>query len=504
MSAIYGSNRGLLVRSLLEREAPLETAELPPVHIEGVAAARGATREYVEQLRRHVEGLLRRLAPRPQPLLPPEAVQGRELGVDAGVAAHQVKRGDGHVELVPALVLEAQILTGDSPHVQGDEAPIAAHAVVLVHDRGPRRELREIAHQALGVASASAPPPALHRPLSEELRFGHDRDGGIAQPCALLERRHGDAERCVAFHEGLPVPVVHGPDAGGGERVPQVLAPSRALRDHQRAPFGLREETREGLEGFARVRVDRHAHGNAGVVGGEAAPGLLLESSEPHLRTGLQSREGLVDGEEEFRGREKRTFPVVPAALEALLRLEREALGGLVHVFVQDREGVIRKVVEESGGALEEQRQVVLDSRRAAAFAHLAVDGAVLRIAFESRTPGAPESRDGDLREGVLPRGQQPHPVEALGRTLGLGVEGTDAVDLVVEEIDAQGMRGAAGKEIEEGAAHRELAVIHDLADAPVAEALQARPGLVQIEALSGGQHHGAAVHELRRRPGGP
>ena len=372
--------------------------------------------------------------------------------------------------------------------------------MILVHDRGAGRELREVAHQGLGVPVAPPPAAALHRPFAEELRLGDDRYGRFPQPGALFERCGGDPECRLSLEEVPPALEVRRTQARAGQRVPQVLTPSRALRHQQRAAREVGEEALKGAEGLRCLRVDRHAHRNAGVVVREAASRLFLETSEPDLRVPLQSREHLVDGEEELGGGEQGTFPIVTAVLETLRHLIPESLRGVVHVLVEDGQGGVGQVVEKGCRALEEERQVVLDAGGTASFAHFAVDGTVLGVALETGAPGAPEASDRALGQGKLPRGKEAHALEALHGALGFRIEGADAVHLVVQQIDAQGMGGAARIEVEEGAAHRELAVVHDLPDAPVAEALEAGACLVEIQAFARSQHHAAAVDEVGGR----
>ena len=492
--------RRLLVRGLLEWELPFEDTQLAAVELEGMPAPGGAASEDVEQLRRYVECFLRRFAARPRPLLPSQAVQRGELRVDTRVAAHQVKGGDRNVELVAPFVLEVEVLARDAAHVESQESPIPAHAVVFVNDRGTRRKFREVAHEGVGVPVASPATPPLHGPFAEELRLGDDSDGRIPQPGAFLERRDGDCEPRFSFEKAPPVVEIRRTQTAAGERVPQVFAPSRALRHQQSASLEFGEETLEGGKGFPCLRVDGHAHRDAGVVGGEAASRFLLEAPEPNLRIIFQPRECLVDGQKQLGRLEEGALPIVAPVLESLMHLIPEALGGVVHVLEEDDQGIFRKVVEQRRRKFEKERQVVLDAGRAASLAHLSVYGALLGISLEARPPRAPKAPDGGLRQRKLPCRQKSHAVQALGGALGLRIEGADAVHFVVQQIDSQRMRRTARKEIQEGSTHRELAVIHHLPDAAIPESLQAGPRRVEVQPLARRQHHAAAVDELGRR----
>jgi hypothetical protein len=66
---------------------------------------------------------------------------------------------------------------------------------------------------------------------------------------------------------------------------------------------------------------------------------------------------------------------------------------------------------------------------------------------------------------------------------LAVGVEGADAVDLVVEQVDAVGNRASHGEQVDQPAAHRVFAGAHHLGDVAVAGQgqLALEPGLVQL-----------------------
>ena len=100
--------------------------------------------------------------------------------------------------------------------------------------------------------------------------------------------------------------------------------------------------------------------------------------------------------------------------------------------------GVLRQVVEQRGGLVEEQRQVELDARRREAFAHAAIDARLRRVAFEARAKAAAKAAHAFRVERHFARGQQAHAVERIERALRLGVETADRLDVLVEEVDAQ------------------------------------------------------------------
>ena len=86
--------------------------------------------------------------------------------------------------------------------------------------------------------------------------------------------------------------------------------------------------------------------------------------------------------------------------------------------------------------------------------------------------------------------GRGPNGVDAsAGRALVGGVELPDLVDLVAEELDAHRVRIGRREHVEDAAAHRELAAVHDQFDARVRVAHQSFHGLVERKLLAFGEH---------------
>ena len=186
----------------------------------------------------------------------------------------------------------------------------------------------------------------------------------------------------------------------------------------------------------------------------------------------------------------------MPPLLVALGGVSPERLCLVAHAGELDDERRLRQVVEQGAGAVEEERQPVLDAGRREPFAHVPVDRAGIGIALEAGSPGGPEPADRLRVEGELARGQQPDRIGPVERALRLGVEGADRLDLGIEEVDAVRPLGPRRKEIEERAPHRELAVLHHLADAPVASEVQPAPRPLEIEPVADREHEGIAFHE--------
>ena len=97
-------------------------------------------------------------------------------------------------------------------------------------------------------------------------------------------------------------------------------------------------------------------------------------------------------------------------------------------------------------------------------------------------TPSLPEAFHRFRRGRELTRGQQPDLFQHGAGTLGFRVELADALDLLVEQVEAQRGLGAHREKVDDGPAHRELAVRHDLADVGIAGGSEPGPEGVEVE----------------------
>ena len=107
---------------------------------------------------------------------------------------------------------------------------------------------------------------------------------------------------------------------------------------------------------------------------------------------------------------------------------------------------------------------------------------------------------DRRLRERELARREQPDSLERLSRTLGAGVELTDGLHPLAEEVDTKGGRAADRKQVDEPTAHGELARFHDLGDAVVRGVDQLFAQAGDIQHLAHAQHEALGGDEFARR----
>ncbi len=398
-----------MVDGLLERESGLECTHLLVVHREGVAFACSATCVDVEQFRRRVANLRRRARARLRPLLAAELVQRRGLCRRAGIAADSFERLDGHVELVALGVLEHEELGSHAARVHRRQAGVAADAVVLVHDRGARTQVRKLLDDLRGIAVGAPPPPFLAGALTEQLFLGVNRDRGLAQRDAGGERRDGERDARVRIEELTPGADDLGRDGVGPQQFEQQFATTGRFGGQQHASLGEAQLVREGMQRLFAALVD---------AGGRC--GFGPEVHDRHGRDGLQrNRCGHVGRRRQHRRRpqqdvrqrgrrgkpfvhrnadlgriEHRMLDVVPSFLKAFDHRAPGIAQSCVMLGGQDHRGARRQVVEQRGGLVEEQRQVVLDAGRGETLADVAIERHARQVALEARAEASPEVLD--------------------------------------------------------------------------------------------------------------
>ncbi len=286
--------------------------------------------------------------------------------------------------------------------------------------------------------------------------------------------------------------------------VRQHLAPAQALGDEQDPASGFADETPQGLGRLGGARLDAERRRRpAGEVAGvriPLAPALELRPLIENPGQTINPVGQFVRPEIELRGGQQGPLQVVAALLVAALDSSDEGGGRIPASRRLQGQDPVGQVVEEGGGLLEKERKVILEAPRGAALGHLPVDQARLGIARKRRPIPLAEGGDRLFAQGELPGGEHAHPFHSLPGPLGVGVEATDALHLLVKQVDAQGHLAAHRKDVEQGAAHRELAVAHDLGDAGVTGALQPAAGRVQVQPVSHREHQRVAVHVVPRR----
>ena len=172
--------------------------------------------------------------------------------------------------------------------------------------------------------------------------------------------------------------------------------------------------------------------------------------------------------------------------------------GGLFHPRQRKHLGVRRQVVEQGGGFFEEQGQVVLDTGGDDTAGQVLEDRAAAEVDVEAFAKACLEAGHFVLLHGEFARRQQAHGIHLVYRALGLGVEGAQGLDLVIEQVDAVGQLAAHGEQVDQCTAHGELAMLIDRVDAAVAGGFQPRAHLLHVEGLAHVQHQAAAQQKTR------
>ena len=125
---------------------------------------------------------------------------------------------------------------------------------------------------------------------------------------------------------------------------------------------------------------------------------------------------------------------------------------------MQDHCGVVTQVVKHRGGVVKKQRQVVFNTGRGDTGPDVFVNAAAGGVAFEQFTPAAAKTGACVVVHGELAPWQQAHFGHRVQAALAVGVEGADAVDLVVKQVHPVRHQRAHGKQVNQAATHRVFA----------------------------------------------
>jgi hypothetical protein len=191
--------------------------------------------------------------------------------------------------------------------------------------------------------------------------------------------------------------------------------------------------------------------------------------SQGQLRVGVRLAVELFGAQEQRFGRQGGSVRIGANDAVTLLRVLPETLEGGFEVTVQHDGCRIAQVVEHRSGLFEEQGQVVLDTGGGHAIAHVLVDPAFGRVAFEQFAPAAAKLGPRRVVHGEFAARQQTHLGYRVQAALAVGVEGADAVDFVVEQIHAIGHQGPHGEQVDQATAHSVFARADDLGHVLVA-----------------------------------
>ena len=390
------------------------------------------------------------------------------VGADAAVAADQVQLADRHIKggfvsvfkvqklLQQGLTLVVQTLA----HVHVDKTSVTANAVGTVNHRVAHIQFTQVFDERLDVAHLFLLATAAHRGAgSEQLGFGHQVDA-FFQPCkASVQAAGGQTKGLGAACKFSQIVKHHGADAARTDEIQQTFAPTIGLGQHQHALLAALLAHAE----FGQGVVGGTVHGQVGQGG---SPCNRLDRGGGSHRQGRMVLDGgkKLFGAQEQMGRwQHRPLGVALGQSEALLGILAKALQHGFQLAVQHHQGCFAQVIKHGGGVLEKQREVVLDTRRGNAIAHVFVNAAAGRVAVQKFTPTAAKQGAGCVVHWELAARQQAHFGHGVEAALGVGVEGADRVDFLIEQIHPVGHQGAHREQINQTAAHGVFARTHHL-----------------------------------------
>ena len=117
-----------------------------------------------------------------------------------------------------------------------------------------------------------------------------------------------------------------------------------------------------------------------------------------------------------------------------------------------------RQVIEQRRRVFKEQRQPIFDAGGRNAVRYVLVDAGLRRVALEGCTEALAETSASRFIEREFARGQQTDFRHRIERALGVDIEGFDALDFIVKQVDAEGQRRSHRKQVDQAAANRILA----------------------------------------------
>ena len=326
---------------------------------------------------------------------------------------------------------------------------------------------------------------------AKQLRLGVEREPRRRQPEAALELAGGELDAARADL-----------DLASGE---QLLERREALRrGDQHQALAARARGLDLARKARQLAVEEVGRGRPEVDRAGAAGERVDRQVGAGDQRGDRRRRVL-----EQLGRERETLVLAPG-----LVLERQPLGVVLDLGAErrrverDDDRVGERLGERRGARLEE-RQQVLPAGGSPPPREVAqqLDALEPRLALEERREQLGQARRRLLALGEEGERQQGRALEVGLRALALRVEGAQALELVAEQIEPQRRFRAGREQVEDAAAHREVADLGDQVDAPVAERRQPYRELAGVESVAAREldprqppRRGQAAEERPRR----
>ena len=227
--------------------------------------------------------------------------------------------------------------------------------------------------------------------------------------------------------------------------------------------------------------------------------GNRTRRAQGQLRKTLALAVELLSAQEQRLRRQGRSLRIPCQQAVALACVLPEALKRCLQVVMQHHRAVDGQVIEHRRRLVKEQRQVVLDAGRGNAGPHVLVDAAARRIALQQFAPVLAEAGTRRIVHRKLASRQQAHLRHGVEAALRVRIEGADAVDLVVEQVDAVGLRCTHGEQVDQAATHGIFARAHHLAHMRIAGHGELALEGCFVQRLPGAEMEGVACQKGRR-----
>ena len=267
------------------------------------------------------------------------------------------------------------------------------------------------------------------------------------------------------------------------------FAPPRAFRAQQDFAAEGSLKARQRRQRLVRLAVHGHVRQSA-----------LRIRLRPYLRIAFQAACKLVGQQIQRLRRQRRIARVALRHRVPRFHLVPKTVRVGVRIVRADDNCVFPNIIKQIRAAVfKKQRQVIFHARAELSLAHGLVHGRLVRVAWDFFAETVAEDFLRVRIGGKLVRGQQADFGHGRERALRVRVEGFDAVDFIVKQINAVGQIRAHGEQIDNPAAHGKFARRHHVGHGGITRFHQIFAQPVQIQRLPRFQPK-RAPHQERRR----
>ena len=468
------------------------------LEIEGMALAGSAGGIERQQLGRGVTRLLGSLALGLFPLAGAERVQRCGVGICAGVTRNDVQLRHRHKELGLARVVQFEEFLLAEAEIHAHQPLIAADAMAFMNDRVADLELGEILQPVVEGCLARGFAAGAARAAGEQFGFGDKGEAGKGK--AGLQGADAERQPDIAVDKCSRVGTGGNAQAMFGEHRGQRFAAAGTFGHQQHAARVVSEKALERAERLVASAVNGDIGQKPGRAVGGFAGGMADFGRNSESTVALGRGEELLVGEEKLIRRQQ--WPRLVALQQVVARAGVAPEGGDRRrgVAVRDQQRILGQVIEERRHLVEEQRQVILDTGAGNALRNVPVDAGFGRVALEHLAEHLPEMRAPLVIHREFARWQQTDFRHRVNGALGIDVEGLDALDFVIEEIEPVRHRRAHRKKVDQPAADRIFARRHHLSDVRVAGQRHLTAEFLGINGFALFEGEGIGRHEGRRR----